>query len=586
MLIILVYLAYSPLFDIGFYDEDDWYHLNFGKNIAQNGFFKANVFEMLISTPELSVEHIRMIYFTQMWWAYNYEIWGSVARGHHLSAFLLLLFCVFLVFSITRQLTRSWLTAMGAATLFALSPFNARLIGSATAVVYLVLTTSFLLSMVFYLAYLRAKRMVLFSKARTGAYYVLSLLFFILAVMTQESAYGLPVMLLFTDIIYTAADSRFTLKKTILRIAPFFVAICGVIATTIYYTFTLKSLDNIEGRFTDFIGLPLWKYFTVVPEGLFTPFYQGFLDNPGVKYLAIGFAGIIFLTAFISFSKQRKLVLLMGLSWIIIGLLPALQVIDRVIDPVEGEEKYLFLPAIGFFLIVATCATGGKGVNRRLRIIALCSMAGLAFTYLLGLNYNSRYFLTEGKKYERVYSGLKDIMENSKGKDIFLFLYGDNQPDRERMLASFLEYTFLKSRVRPWFFIDKAFLLSVTHGKLPDLTTPLPTLNITDVVGVNSQNQGGLKYPDRFLPIMFNYDQSLHIMCIEPDTFKLIDAGQELLPHLLEILTPAYVDMERFSSVGPPTITEGSKAAGPIDKWILIGNVFRLFPVHGRFSPY
>ena len=583
MLIVLCYLVYSPLFDVGFYDEDDWYHLNFGKRIADKGFFEANVFEMLITSPELSAEHIRMIYFTQMWWSINYHWWGPVAKGHHLTAFFLLLLCIFLVFSIARQLTRSWITAMGASTLFALFPFNAKLCGNATAVVYLVLTTAFLLSIAFYLAYMRAKKLVLYSKFRTGSLYALSMFFFIISVMTQESAYGLPVMLLFTDLIYTAADSRLTLKKTALRIAPFFIALSGIIALTIHLTYKFKSTHNIDARVIDFIGLPIWKYFTVVPEGFLSPFYKGYMNNPGIRYLAFGLVSIIAITALVTWRKQRKLVLLMGLIWIVVALLPVLQVLDSVADPLESEEKYLFLPSVGFCILLAALANPRAGVSRRLRLAGICSLVALAFVYMLGTNANSNFFQSEAIKYKRAYSGVEQVMDNASATDMAVIIYGKEHQNRERLLAAFLEYTFQFKDTRPWFFMDRAMLLSVIDGRLPDLTIPAPVMEVTDNTGSNTESRGGLKYPDRFTPVMFNYSPSLHIMAVEPDTYNVIDIGQELLPELLPIFEPLYVDFEKFATSGPPSITRAPKANGKIEGWILMGNVYRLLPSQGRF---
>lgn len=582
LILVLCWGLYHPLFDVGMYDEDDWYHLHFGKRVSEKGFSEANVFEMLMTSPELSAEHVRMIFFLQLWWAQNYEWWGSQTRGHHLSAFFLFLLCIVLIFLIAKRLTNNNRASMISAVLFAVFPFNVRVLGNATAVVYLLLTFFFLASIASYLAFLRAQRIVRFSKTRVVFYYLLSIFFFLLAVLTQESAYGLPVMILFTDIIVSSAQSRLKIKKTLYRAFPFFVLLLALVILTITLTFKHNRSSNLEGRFLDFIGLPIWKYITVIPEGLLTPFYKGLEATTMLRLGSVCAIALIATAGLMAFRKQNKPVLLFGITWIVATSLPVLQVLNRVVFPEEAEEKYLFLPMVGFCILIGQLSFPKAKLPVIWQKISAVSILMLVMIFAFGNLSNGSYFRDLGDRYKKTYTGLEREADNAKSDAVITMLYGNDQIKREMMLAAYLEYTFDFPDKRAWFFIDRAQLLSVRNGLLPDLTVPAPTVKISDETGLTTQERGLLKRPAEFKPIMFQFDEKSLILGF--DKFgHLVDHGRKLLPFHNSKSPPPYVDLKSYETNGQKPKEKPIPQDSPTDGWVLMGNVYRIYPVVGRF---
>lgn len=582
LVLLLGWGLYHSLFDVGMYDEDDWYHLHFGKRIVQKGFLEADIFGMLVTSPEFSTEEVRMIFMLQLWWAQNYDWWGAQAKGHHISAFFLLLFCALLIFNITKRLTKNDRAAIIAMLLFLVYPFNVRVIGNATAVVYVLLTFFFLASIACYLGFLRAKKLVRFSKIRTIAYYLLSVFFFLLAALTQESAYGLPIMLLFMDIIVSSSQPRLKIKKPIYRALPFFVILLGLVSFTIWLAFKYNRSSNLEGRFLDFIGFPIWKYITVIPEGFLMPFYKGMEAS---TLLGIGSACAVIVIASVGlflFRKQNKQVLLFGITWIVVTSLPILQVLSRVVFPDEAEEKYLFLPMVGFCILIGQLANPREKQSPKLRNISVISLFALVVFFSFGTLSNGSYYRDLGDRYQKTLSGLEQRADKAKADATITMLYGDHQTRRELMLAAFLEYTFDFPDKRPWFFIDKGQLLGVRNGLLPDLTISAPTLKITDETGLTTQRRGLLKRPAEFKPIMLPYDKDTLILGFDTSD-HLVDLGKDLVPILNSRSAPLFIDLAQYERYGQTAQAKYSYPAMPAQSWVLMGNVYRVFPVIGRF---
>jgi len=176
--------------------------------------------------------------------------------------------------------------------------------------------------------------------------------------------------------------------------------------------------------------------------------------------------------------------------------LPVLQVLDRVVFPEEGEEKYLFLPLVGFCILMGQLVNSKGGLPLKWQRFTWAAVILLAGIYAVGTQVNGDYFRDLGKRYEKTFAGLEREADCAGMDAVIGLIYGDNQIRREMMLASYLEYTFDFEDPRAWFFMERAQLLSVVDGRLPDLTLPKSIDKITTETGMNTIERGLLKRKD------------------------------------------------------------------------------------------
>lgn len=573
----------APLFHVKFFDEDDWYHLNFGRQVAENGMLGTNIFKMMVTEPEFATEEIRMLYSLHLYWAMNYKMWGKDADGHHLMAFILYLVSILAAFFITKRLTFDPVSAMIAAALFAWYPFQARPIGNATAVVYLLMTSTFLLTILFYLNYLRSGKLVNQPKIKTRLYFALTIFFFVVCIMTQEGTYALPAVLLIVDFVDSKKKTRSDYKKLLVRTGPFFLLLGALIVFTLGLAVTYKSTQNLEGRYLDFIGIPVWKLFTYVSEGFFTPFY---IDSPVRNYLLVPAVALgigFFVYMIFTFRIQNRRVLFFGLSWIVLTIAPMLQVLDRVIYPNEAEEKYLILPLFGFVLILSTIVRPIRDPGKVRRIAGSILTFGIAFVFLVGLAGNSRYFLDQGKKYERVLPPLQRAVASSNEQSVIVMTYEPDQQTRELMLAAILETTFDADDHHVWFFMDRARFVAIIDGLFPDRTAPDLTTRFDPDTGIRGQKRGTFKLPKFFSAMALPVTSDLPVMGMDMKKGFLVNVTPWFLKAAERPDPPGEVDLVEFKASGFQIPEDAAPAPGDVGGWGLIGNVYRVYPKIGRF---
>ena len=591
-LLLIFSLLVFPLLSTGFYDEDDWYHLVFGKDVIEEGFFKANIPQMLIDAPQFTSEHVRAIFVLQYWWAIAYKAFGATPIFHHLVACLLILLGGLAGFGIVAFLTGSKKTALAAACLFVLFPLNPRLIASGAAIVYPLLTFFFMVSVFFYIAFLKESEKKSKKRWRQALLYIVSFLFCLLAILTQESAYGLPILILFLDLIVSNSDNQGqvvgTFKKTkfikpIFRSAPFILALVSTVEYTTSLAYENLSSEKLESHYFDFIGIPLIKLFSVVPEGFVTPFYKGYGRNAGVVFAA----GVILLVVsglIIAFWKsQKKPALLFGLGWIVICALPILQVLDRVIFPDETEEKYLFLPMFGFVMLLALACNSGTGGKRVSRMLGAGSFVALLILYLIGFYGNAGFFINKGQHYAVIRDSFTKVADASVDTRVITLVYHKNQQSRELQLAAFLEYTFKHKTDKKWFFIDKARFHPISVEMQSEKSAPALEKELSDYETPVGKRKSKFKFPSFFSEITITVNPTLAVWGIDPESGKIVDIKARIFTAIDEQNIPRKVDLAQFMKNRYRITKIPIKTDVVVDHWILKGFVYPVYPGIGRF---
>lgn len=276
---------------------------------------------------------------------YQLETWtlGPDAWHFHLFSLILHLITIWLVFEIVKRLSRSDSIGLITALLFALHPINAE-------AVLWVSARKDILSATFFLGSLLC--LLFYKEKGVRRWYWLSLGLFGLALGSKVTTVTLPLIFIFL------AGKPAHVKDWLKQIGPFLLLalIFGIVAIT------GKGAVNEQFHVTDFILMSfrsIFFYLTLIvapagqsaihaikPHDVYAP----------VLPLAIGVV-ILASWMFIWFRKHFPLALA-GWIFFLLTLAPSFLHYTRGNeDFMLGSERYMYLPSIGIFLIIASLCT-------------------------------------------------------------------------------------------------------------------------------------------------------------------------------------------------------------------------------------
>jgi protein O-mannosyl-transferase len=283
----------------------------------------------------------------------NYHIFGLEPLGFHLLNVLLhsgVSVLVFLVTMILLRNSRASTTApyavisLIAALLFATHPIHTESVAWVSGIVDPAFAFFYLLSFYFYIHGEGSKSRYLFS--------VVS---FFLATLCKETALTLPILLIIYD--YSFRNTKDNIFRSLTKYIPY------VIAAGVYFVMRFNALEvfapikrhtylsvyqsilNIFPLFSQYIE----KLFLPVNLNAFHVFHPiaSIFEIKGILSLAVTAAFVIL--AFIALKKNRMV--FFCLSLIVVPLIPVLYI------PFVGDntfaERYLYLPSIGFVILLA-----------------------------------------------------------------------------------------------------------------------------------------------------------------------------------------------------------------------------------------
>ncbi|HWP42740.1 MAG TPA: tetratricopeptide repeat protein, partial [Blastocatellia bacterium] len=265
--------------------------------------------------------------------------------------------------------------ALISASLFAVHPAHAESVAWVSGITDPLMAIFLLPAFYFYLRYRKTGRNSLMAAA-IGCYF--------LALFCKETALALPLAVAYCELFHFKDAGPF--KRRVARL----LALAGlfVIPTVIYiimrYIALSRPLGNVPlrplGSALATIPLAVAKYLAllVFPTGYSyqhpTPFVESFFSMRflGPAFLIAVLAGAVFLIR----SQAVKL----AAAWFIITLAPALYAIRQFGAENVVQERYLYLPSIGFCLVVALAIeriAGSSLFAARSRIVAISISAAL-----------------------------------------------------------------------------------------------------------------------------------------------------------------------------------------------------------------
>lgn len=312
---------------------------------------------------------------TMLSYLLEYNFFDGKAGAFHFFSLLFHLLNTLLVFFIFLKITGNSLVAFITALLFGIHPLHVESVAWVSARKDLLYTLFFLASLWFYLSHVR-------QKDDSKRFYVLSMLFFILSLLSKAQAVILPVTFFLADYLAGRKLSR----NTVVEKVPFFAL--SLLFGALAYLIQKKSgavqdfeyFSVAERLLFSCYGLLNYFYKTLLPINLscFYPYpeTQDKINTNWVYISPIILAVMGFVTwRYFRHSKE----MLFGLGFFMVTILLVLQLIP-VGDAVMAD-RYTYLSSLGLFFIAGHYFS--RFLEKRRNQAAVVKGTGLAIAALL-----------------------------------------------------------------------------------------------------------------------------------------------------------------------------------------------------------
>jgi tetratricopeptide (TPR) repeat protein len=296
---------------------------------------------------------------------------------YHLASLVLHTLNAILVYWLANLILQHRLRALIAGLLFACHPALSEAVNCIDFNDDLLAAFFFLLALI---CYIRLKSEELISSIRG---YSLSLFFYILGLLSKEMTITLPAIILLYDLVLRDADRgvpNFQHLLIILRKRIYFYA--GFMAVSLIYIcirflFLYSPRESLKASagslFERIIYLPGHIYsfirLTIFPVKLNADYVFAYPESWFEISNLIGLAVVVTLVGAAFFIYRYSKEISFGLAWFLMTLFPVFNLIE-IYHPFA--ERYLYLPIIGFCLVVPVLINGPAG-----RRFTNSSIAGL-----------------------------------------------------------------------------------------------------------------------------------------------------------------------------------------------------------------
>ena len=330
----------------------------------------------------------------------NYTVFGTRAWGWHLVNVLIHTGVTLLVFLNIKELSRQNWLAVITASLFAVHPAHAESVAWISGVTDPLMSLFILGSLLLYLKYERNRSKLLMA----------ALLFlYFLGLLTKETAIALPVVVVFLE--FTEGSTGLAFRKRIWRSAV--TAGLFLIPTVAYLLMRESVLGSVlfsrsGARYPIVRSLMVVPFATItylklllLPIGYSYQHYSPLIETMASARFLIPLAVVMALAVLTLVAGSR--LLRFAAIWFIATLGPALAAIPNFDPEYVVQERYLYLPSIGFCLVLAL---GIDWLAGKLNSPAARLVAPLAAALLIGL-FGAAYV-----KQNRVWNNTTSLFEN------------------------------------------------------------------------------------------------------------------------------------------------------------------------------
>jgi len=359
---LLISMVYLQVVRFEFTNWDD------ESNISKNPFLQKLSFEnirAILSPGDMPGEQL-YIPFTYFSYLVESSIFGMKSSVMHFDNLLLHIINSMLVFSLAMIFLRNKLASLLCALLFALHPLQVEAVAWCMGRKDLLMA---LFSLLFLLKFSD------FAATRSKKAYMLSLVFFFIAVFSKPSVFVLPLLL---PAFFWYYDRKIE-KEDIIRFLPFFVI--SAIACLINSKLDMNTFGH-EMKFVMFriVFIPVvaedWLSRILLLQDPIA-YYSWYDYYDGTR---ISICGLLILLSFVTvgvFAYIRRLkIVFIGILLSLVSLLPAAMLVSWSFRDFITADRYGYFPMIGIFLITASALTATP--RKHLKLILASALS--AFT--------------------------------------------------------------------------------------------------------------------------------------------------------------------------------------------------------------
>lgn len=279
----------------------------------------------------------------------NYALFGTSPLGWHLVNVLIHAAVTLLVFVVSKEMTGRKLVAVVAAALFAVHPVHAEAVAWVSGVTDPLMALFLLPAFYFYLRFRGNSRWYLLAGA---------LGFYFFALLSKETAIALPLVIAYCELFYFKVKAPLAQRLIqASKVVGFFVAPAAIYLLMRLNVFGLLTLGAqpryplVPALLT--IPLAIVKYLGLmfIPFGYSYQHYTEFVQTiQSISFLA-PLALLLAIAGGVALLKSRLLTF--AAVWFIVMLAPALASLRSFEPAFLLQERYLYVPSVGFCLALA-----------------------------------------------------------------------------------------------------------------------------------------------------------------------------------------------------------------------------------------
>src|ERR1044072_7526637 len=289
-----------------------------------------------------------------LWLLANYTLFGANASLWHLMAVVAHVSVTMLIYLLARRLLKDEAAALIAALIFGLHPARIEAVAWVSGATEPLLALLLIPSLLFYLNWRDRNNESSDDSSKQTKWLAASLGMFVLAMLAKETALVLPLIVFVYEWIFGAREGR--LRTSLKRAAPYFALALVYFAAR---AIALKGLGHTVTPLppvTVLMTMPsvLWFYIKLLlwPAGLSAFYDTPYVTSPGLSNFVLPCVAIAVVAVLLRAWGRRRKEIAFASALLALPILPLLNL------PVflEGEiahDRYLYLPSIGFSIIVA-----------------------------------------------------------------------------------------------------------------------------------------------------------------------------------------------------------------------------------------
>lgn len=332
-ILVITFVAFVPVLWAGFVSWDD------GEYVLQNTALKNADLGTVLTTPMQGNVHP----LTMLTLFINYLISGEDAWSYHLLNLALHLVNCVLVFRLAMSLSKgNRVISFTTAILFGIHPVHVESVAWVSERKDVLYGLFFIAGLITYTRYV---------ESNSRKQYWLSILYFVLSLLSKPSAVVFPLALLCIDLLRTR---KLTAKLLVEKI-PFFtlslaMGIITFLAQRQAGSFGKIHIDTSNKILYGFYGIMMYVVKMVAPVNLavFYPFPAMNVKLPIEYYIGpIFFIGLAFV---FFYSLKRNRIISFGILFYLVNLLLVLQFLP--VGSAVIAHRYAYIPYIGLFFIV------------------------------------------------------------------------------------------------------------------------------------------------------------------------------------------------------------------------------------------